>query len=150
MRTERPPREAYSALAVLPGHQYAQMDFAMSFWGLTAGCPLVLKVEDEGGQRRYRCLVCWKQGFSDVLQGLIAEPSHVMSKRHMERLKMWPRISGMIRESEPGPDMEDRIALANEWIFKYGPGPYELDHRPDASLTVLGWSSVIDFAGGVY
>ena len=78
-------------------------------------------------------------------QGLIAEPSHVMSTRHVER---WPEIAGMIRETDARVEMKERIALADEWIGKHGPGPYELDHREEPSMEVLGWSSLDDLSGG--
>ena len=93
-------------------------------------------------------MVCWKQGWSGTPQELFAEPSHVMSRRHVERLNMWPEIAGMIRASDAGADMEERIALADDWIASFGPGPYELDQRQDLSMEVLGWSSLYDLSGG--
>ena len=70
-----------------------------------------------------------------------------MSTGHLERLKMWPEIAGMIRASDEGIEMEERIALADDWIAKYGPGPYELDQRQDPLVEVLGWSSLDDLSG---
>ena len=92
VRMRRPPREAYAALSSFPNFQYALMDFGTSFCGLTAGCTALLQCEEgEGageGQRNYRCLVCWKVIWPGTRQGLIAEPSHVMSTRHVDRLKI--------------------------------------------------------------